>query len=231
MPIITLDPTHASAAARLHIAGQPNTFLTSLGPEVLTTFYRALPQSPTGFGFTALADTVADTTVQQSKIQNLSWQDPKSKMIVGFISATTSTGQLFLQLGTRYLPAFLPPLLRRFAQRPGLLLHCMQTVFYPLLQRAHAGKGADGAAPLPTAELLSIMVEPAWRSQGVGAQLLDSLVAECRARKLGALDVTVAADNAGAQRFYARHGFVEQHRFTLYGRPMVSYRKHLTLRA
>jgi ribosomal protein S18 acetylase RimI-like enzyme len=152
-------------------------------------------------------------------------------MIVGFISATTSTGQLFLQLGTRYLPAFLPPLLRRFAQRPGLLLHCMQTVFYPLLQRTHAGKGADGAAPLPTAELLSIMVEPAWRSQGVGAQLLDSLVAECRARKLGALDVTVAADNAGAQRFYARHGFVEQHRFTLYGRPMVSYRKHLTLRA
>ena len=223
MPIIVLDPTHASAAARLHIAGQPNTFLTSLGPEVLTTFYRALPQSPTGFGFTALDDTVD----AQSKIDNLSWQDPKSSMIVGFISATTSTGQLFLQLGTRYLPAFLPPLLRRFAQRPGLLLHCMQTVFYPLLQRTQAGKGADGAAPLPTAELLSIMVEPGWRSQRVGAHLLDSLVTECRVRKLGALDVTVAADNAGAQRFYARHGFVEQHRFTLYGRPMVSYQRSL----
>ena len=223
MPIIVLDPTHASAAARLHIAGQPNTFLTSLGPEVLTTFYRALPQSPTGFGFTALDDTVD----AQSKIDNLSWQDPKSRMIVGFISATTSTGQLFLQLGTRYLPAFLPPLLRRFAQRPGLLLHCMQTVFYPLLQRTQAGKGADGAAPLPTAELLSIMVEPGWRSQRVGAHLLDSLVTECRVRKLGALDVTVAADNAGAQRFYARHGFVEQHRFTLYGRSMVSYQRSL----
>ncbi|MCE7988818.1 MAG: GNAT family N-acetyltransferase [Caldilinea sp. CFX5] len=175
---------------------------------MLTTFYRALPQSPTGFGFTALAD-------------------PPSNPVLGFISATTSTGQLFLQLGTRYLPAFLPPLLRRFAQRPGLLLHCMQTVFYPLLQSAHAGQGADGTAPLPTAELLSIMVEPDWRSQGLGAQLLDRLVAECRARKLGALDVTVAADNAGAQRFYARHGFVEQRRFTLYGRPMVSYQQSL----
>ncbi len=219
MQIITLDPTHATDAARLHIAGQPNTFLTSLGPEVLTTFYRALPQSPTGFGFTAIADAANMTA------------SPQSKIVLGFISATTSTGQLFLQLGTRHLPAFLPPLLRRFAQRPGLLLHCIQTVFYPLLPRTHAGQDADGNTPLSTAELLSIMVEPAWRSQGIGAQLLDRLVAECQARKIGALDVTVAADNGGAQRFYARHGFVEQHRFTLYGRPMVSYRNLLPFRA
>lgn len=208
MQITNLDPTHATDAARLHIAGQPNTFLTRLGPAVLTTFYRALPQSPTGFGFTALAES-------------------STSSIIGFISATTSTGQLFLQLGTRHLPAFLPPLLRRFAQRPGLLLHCIQTVFYPLLQRSHAGKGADGNTPLSTAELLSIMVEPAWRSQGIGAQLLDRLVTECQARKIGALDVTVAADNGGAQRFYAQHGFVEQHRFTLYGRPMCSYQRTL----
>lgn len=219
MQIITLDPTHATDAARLHIAGQPNTFLTSLGSEVLTTFYRALPQSPTGFGFTALAEPPTSYFLL-----------PTSP-IIGFISATTSTGQLFLQLGTRHLPAFLPLLLRRFAQRPGLLLHCIQTVFYPLLQRSHAGKGADGNTPLSTAELLSIMVEPAWRGQGIGAQLLDRLVTECQARKIGALDVTVAADNGGAQRFYARHGFVEQRRFTLYGRPMVSYRNLLPFRA
>lgn len=215
MPIITLDPTHAADAARLHIAGQPNTFLTSLGPEVLTTFYRALPQSSTGFGFTALADTANVTAF------------PQSKMIVGFISATTSTGQLFLHLGTRHLPAFLPPLLRRFVQRPGLLLHCIQTVFYPLLHSNHAGMSADGTASLATAELLSIMVEPAWRSHGIGAQLVDRLVSEGQMRKIAALDVTVAADNGGAQRFYARHGFIEQHRFILYGRPMLSYRRSL----
>ena len=216
MQITTLDPTHAADAARLHIAGQPNTFLTTLGPDVLTTFYRALPQSPTAFGFTAIEDTVA----AQSKIQN-----PKSKMLVGFISATTSTGQLFLQLGTRHLPAFLPPLLRRFAQRPGLLLHCMQTVFYPFLHGANADKASRDAFSVPTAELLSVMVEPDWRSQGIGAHLLDALVAECRQRTIGALDVTVAADNDGAQRFYARHGFVRQQRFTLYGRPMYSFRR------
>lgn len=204
MQIIKLDPTHAAAAAQLHIAGQPNTFLTNLGPAVLTTFYRALPQSPTGFGFAALA-------------RNTQHAPP----ILGFISATTSTSQLFLQLGTRHLPAFLPPLVRRFAQRPGLLLNCMQTLVYPL--RHSTTTTSVG----PTAELLSIMVEPSWRSQGVGAHLLTTLIAECQARRLAVLDVTVAADNAGAQRFYARHGFVEQSRFNLYGRPMYSYRLDL----
>ena len=218
MQIINLEPAHAMEAARLHIAGQPNTFLTNLGPAVLTTFYRALPQSATGFGFAALVPPVAPPVAPHATRHT-----PHATPIVGFISATTSTGQLFLQLGTRYLPAFLPPLLRRFAQRPGLLLNCIQTIVYPL---QHGSTGADN--PGPTAELLSIMVEPSWRSQGVGAHLLAALVAQCQARRLAALEVTVAADNGGAQRFYAQHGFVEQRRFTLYGRPMYSYRRLLT---
>lgn len=215
MQIISLDPSHAADAARLHIASQPNTFLTNLGPAVLTTFYRALPQSATGFGFAALApvETQAPSASRKANATRL----------VGFISATTSTGQLFLQLGTRYLPAFLPPLLRRFAQRPGLLLNCIQTIVYPL---QHKSTGNDKIGP--TAELLSIMVEPRWRSQGVGAHLLAALVTACQGRRLAALEVTVAADNVGAQRFYARHSFVEQRRFALYGRPMYSYRRLLT---
>jgi hypothetical protein len=112
-----LTPTHAAAAARLHIAGQPGTFLTSLGPEVLTVFYRALPQSPVGFGFVARDDrhTGAD--------------------VIGFVAATTSTGRLFLELGTRQLPSFMPPLLRRFAHQPSLIGKAVQTVLYPFLHR------------------------------------------------------------------------------------------------
>lgn len=210
MQLINLDPTHAAAAARLHIAGQPNTFLTRLGPAVLTTFYRALPQSPTGFGFTAI-DTPPPL---DSRLP------PSSLPILGFVSATTSTSRLFFELGTRKLPAFLPPLLLRFAQRPGLLLHCIQTVFYPLLHgSAHALE--------PTAELLSIMVEPAWRSQGMGAQLLARLADECRRRTITALDVTVATENEAARRFYVRHNFVERSRFRLYGRLMCRYQLHI----
>lgn len=220
MQIISLEPSHAVDAARLHIAGQPNTFLTNLGPAVLTTFYRALPQSPTGFGFAALA---SGETPQPAPARKATRHTPHATPIVGFVSATTSTAQLFLHLGTRHLPAFLPPLLRRFAQRPGLLLNCIQTIVYPLQHRSTL---ADNLGP--SAELLSIMVEPSWRSQGVGAHLLAALVTACQVRQLAALAVTVAADNVGAQRFYAQHGFVEQQRFTLYGRPMYSYRRLLT---
>ena len=198
MQIIALAPPHAAAAARLHIAGQPDTFLTSLGPALLTTIYSALPQSTAGFGFAALSDGPAP-------------------QVVGFVSATTSTGRLFLELGTRHLPAFVPALLRRFAQQPRLLLHCVQTVLYPLL---HTSANTSTAA----AELLSIMVEPTWRSQGVGTQLVEQLVAACRARQIPALDVTVAVANQAAQRFYVRHGFVEHGTFQLYGRPMYRYR-------
>ncbi|MEZ4862363.1 MAG: GNAT family N-acetyltransferase [Caldilineaceae bacterium] len=200
MRIIELNSTHASDAARLHIAGQPGTFLTSLGPDVLTVFYRALPQSPVGFGFAAV----------------------EAQKMVGFVSATTSTSRLFLELGIRRLPHFFPPLLRRFAERPQLILHCMQTLFYPWLQHGHPDDTTIAA------ELLSIMVEPTWRSQGIGAQLLQRLVDQCDARQFAALDVTVAADNAGARRFYARHHFSQLGTLQLYGRAMCSYRRLLT---
>lgn len=220
MQIISLDPTHAAVAARLHMAGQPNTFLTNLGPAVLTTFYRVLPQSPTGFGFAALAPVATQHPPASGQVNATRNPQPATHLI-GFISATTSTGQLFLQLGTRHLPAFLPPLLRRFAQRPSLLLNCMQTVVYPLRHKSTAGDAGT------TAELLSIMVEPSWRSHGIGTQLLAALVATCQERQVNAIDVTVAADNEGAQRFYRRHGFVKHHQFTLYGRSMYSYRRLL----
>ncbi|MCB0145411.1 MAG: hypothetical protein KDE50_36345, partial [Caldilineaceae bacterium] len=74
MQIIPLQPTHARAAARLHIAGQPGTFLTSLGPQVLTVFYESLPRAAVGLGFAAVDNT----------------------QMLGFVSATTSVGRLFV---------------------------------------------------------------------------------------------------------------------------------------
>ncbi len=199
--LLPLGAETASDAARLHILGQPGAFLTSLGADVLTVLYRTLPQSQAGFGFAAI--------------------DPaQPQRLLGFVSATTSVGVLFVELGTRRLPAFLPPLLRRFARRPDLALRALQTLAYPFL---HPTAEQD-AAP---AELLSIMVEPALRSVGIGALLVAALQAECQRRAIAALDVTVDAANPGAQRFYLRHGFTYAHTFTLYGRPMQLYQARL----
>jgi ribosomal protein S18 acetylase RimI-like enzyme len=199
MQIVEVAPHHAPDAARLHAAGQPGTFLTSLGPDVLTALYRALPTTRAGFGFAAVDDAGA---------------------VLGFISATTSVGALFTEIGTRRLGTLLMPLTRQVIRRPQLIPRSLQTLLYPLL----VGGAASGPHP---AELLSIMVEPAQRSQGVGAALLDALVSECRRREIVLLDVTVDATNGGAQRFYLRHGFTHHHTFTLYGRAMCQYRRVL----
>ena len=196
MPIIPLAPIHAAGAARLHIAGQPGTFLTALGPGVLTAIYRALPQTRAGFGFAAVDDHGA---------------------LIGFTSATTSVGKLFGEIGSTQMGTLLPPLLKQLARHPALIWRSVQTAAYPLL----VGGGEAGPPP---AELLSIMVEPSQRSQGIGAQLLAALVEACQNRAIPLLDVTVDADNAGAQRFYTRHGFAHHHDFTLYGRRMAQYR-------
>lgn len=195
MQIVPLAAHHAATAARLHAAGQPGTFLTSLGPGVLTALYRNLPASAAGFGFAAQP---AGVTPAEAPL--------------GFVAATSSVGSLFVQVG----PRLLSPLLAQLARKPGLLARCVQTAVYPFLVRE-----PDAAA---TAELLAIMVDPSRRSQGIGAALLDALVAECRMRTLNRLDVTVDAANTGAQRFYVRHGFRSHRRFTLYGRVMQLYR-------
>lgn len=203
LTLLPLAPAHAADAARLHILGQPGTFLSSLGADVLTVFYQTLPLSPVALGFAAV--------------------DPaRPHALAGFISATTSVAALFVEVGTRRLPTFLPPLLRRFARSPALALRAVQTLAYPFLTTAPA----HDAHP---AELLSIMVEPGARSVGIGALLVTALQAECQRRGIATLDVTVDAGNLGAQRFYVRHGFVYERTFLLYGRAMCSYRARLIL--
>ncbi len=201
LTLMPLGPEHATDAAWLHTIGQPGSFLTSLGVDVLTVLYQQLPRSRRGFGF-----AVVDPAQPQT--------------LLGFVSATTSVGALFFEMGAQRLPAFLPPLLTRFAHEPGLALRAVQTVAYPFL---HATPAED-AAP---AELLSIMVQPTLRSAGIGALLVAALQSECIARGIAALDVTVAAANTGAQRFYVRHGFGYVQSFSLYGQPMHLYRIRL----
>lgn len=213
MHIIPLTQNHAATAARLHIDGQPGTFLTSLGHDVLTVLYQALPQSPVGFGFAAVADI--------SKAPN---------QPAGFVSATTSIGKLLVEMGTKRFLQFLPPLLKRYVQQPALAFRSIQTVIYPFLvggssteTQQQTGKSSETET---AAELLSIMVEPEHRSSGIGTDLIEQLFSECCERGISVLDVTVDLANDGAQRFYRRHGFAEHHQFTLYGRPMTSLRRN-----
>ena len=227
MEIHPLAPTHSRVAASLHIAGQPGTFLTSLGLDVLSVLYSALPQSSVGFGYVAVPTRDVAARSESSPC--------------GFISATTSVGQLFVEMGTKQFVQFVPPLMRAFVRQPQLAVRSLQTLLYPLLSRnshaeqsntphtanQHAANQHAANQGEQIAELLSIMVEPTLRSQGIGAMLIAQLVAECQRREVAWLDVTVDAHNQGAQRFYRRHGFQHHHDFQLYGRPMCGYRRRV----
>ena len=224
MEITQLQPIHAEDAARLHIAGQPETFLTKLGPEILSLFYQTLPQTPGCFGFVMVGQMPASQIPHNTDTTAIVMAAPTC---LGFVAATQSTGRLFVELGTRHLLHFIPHLLRRYIQQPKLLWYSIETLIYPLL--AH-GSARDEVTehPAASAELLSIMVAPELRSQGIGHQLLETLVAACQEHELTALDVTVDATNLAAQRFYERHGFISMNTFTLYGRRMCHYRRALT---
>lgn len=202
--VVRLAPVHAPDAARLHIAGQSNTFLAELGPRILTIVYEKLPRTDVGFGFAAVSPACRE----------------ESPVIVGFVSAATSVGRLFFETATTRAASLIPPLAARCMRRPALIGRTLQTALYPLMNADTSAHAEHAAA---RAELLSIMVEPHWRGRGVGALLLEALINECAARSISHLDVTVDAGNDGARRFYERHGFRQQKAFRLYGRSMLLY--------
>jgi ribosomal protein S18 acetylase RimI-like enzyme len=59
------------------------------------------------------------------------------------------------------------------------------------------------------ATLFGMYVLPAFRHEGVGARLVDAVLAAARARDgVGLVQLTVSAGNRAAQALYARAGFV-----------------------
>ncbi len=68
--------------------------------------------------------------------------------------------------------------------------------------------GLFHAAPSCLIELLLVRAE--WRGRGAGSALLQALLA--RTAELGCAEVSVSTmpDNAGAIRFYRRHGLTEE---------------------
>ena len=59
----------------------------------------------------------------------------------------------------------------------------------------------------PVALLEDMVVDTATRDRGLGTQLLEAAIATARSRGCRRITLLTDADNADAQRFYARQGF------------------------
>lgn len=57
------------------------------------------------------------------------------------------------------------------------------------------------------AELISMWVDPGWRRQGVGRQLVEAVLSWAIKEGFGRVRLWVAEGNAGAERFYSSLGF------------------------
>ena len=97
---------------------------------------------------------------------------------------------------------------RRFVRRDGLAaaVAAAPRLISPSVARRAietARHPTDGPS-LPDAELLSIAVAPAYRSSGVGGELVVAIRRSLAGRGVGEMKVVVGADNEGANRFYER---------------------------
>jgi GNAT superfamily N-acetyltransferase len=66
-----------------------------------------------------------------------------------------------------------------------------------------------------TAEVDELFVLPAHRGHAVGARLLESAEAACRARGCTKMFLQLARENEDARRFYRRRGFAERDGYEL----------------
>ncbi len=115
--------------------------------------------------------------------------------VVGFVAGVRSVGRFYRRFfrrhGIQAAVAAAPRLVRK-----GVLRRARESASYP-----------DGVTALPDAELLSIAVEPAWRSKAVGAALATRFLDTMGSRGIPEVKVVVAGANSGANRFYERLGF------------------------
>jgi len=79
---------------------------------------------------------------------------------------------------------------------------CMHAIAYD-----ESGKAIGTGRLLPEGRIGRMAVVKEWRRRGVGADLLEALVAEARRR--GHADVTLSAQLQAAE-FYRSHGFVAE---------------------
>lgn len=72
-------------------------------------------------------------------------------------------------------------------------------------------RGSSSLRPIRVAELESMFVSRDFRSQGVGAKLVDAFVKWSDEQQAQRISVTAYASNDGAIRFYQRLGFEARH--------------------
>lgn len=167
--------------AKVHSAAFPDSFLTSLGPAFLRSYYRSVLKSRAGILL------VAVTT---------------SGQVVGLVAGSVGPSQFYRHLVRRPLRPGVA-VLQRLLRRPTLVGASIDG----LLRVIRNGR-EESVELVADAELASIAVEPHSAGRGLGRALLDRFEDEVLA--LGGRSMSLTADrdgNGAVNRFYEAQGF------------------------
>lgn len=122
--------------------------------------------------------------------------EERGNRVVGFVSGGKGMGAIYkrmlrhpLRLGLALLPSVV---------RPKRVLRILEILRY--------SQGKSLEADLPSAELLSIAVDPGFRGQQIADGLYRRLEAYFRSVRISAFKITVGDALASAQRLYQRMG-------------------------
>ena len=116
--IVPYNHKHAAVAAELHAAGQPGTFLTSLGPAFLRALYEQMAASPLCFGYVAV----------------------DGDEMVGVVTGAVDSGAIFRELALKRGHKLVLPVLGSIVRRPSQLVRIVQTMFYPAQVKPEPGE-------------------------------------------------------------------------------------------
>ncbi|RVQ67753.1 GNAT family N-acetyltransferase [Croceicoccus ponticola] len=75
-----------------------------------------------------------------------------------------------------------------------------------LVEGAQFGGHSDAARPIALSQLYT---DAGSTGNGIGSGLMEWVLAEAKTRRADAIQLSVWAENLGAQRFYQRHGFAK----------------------
>jgi len=117
--------------------------------------------------------------------------------VLGFIAFTTNLNKLYKSVITKSGIKFALLLVAKIFSLKTIK-KVFETLFYP-----NRIKKLD----LPSAELLSIVIDKEQREKGLATGLVQKGLAKCARRGIEKVKVLVAADNQSANKLYKKYGF------------------------
>jgi ribosomal protein S18 acetylase RimI-like enzyme len=167
------------SVAELHIVNINQGFLSTLGVGFVSLMYRAIDEGD-------------DSVLLLARVNG---------QVVGFVAGATGMRPIYKRM-LRYWPqlfwALLPSLFS-----PRRVWRIIEILRY---SRSSSGSGGGSEVVLPTAELLSIAVAPAFRGQGHAENLYQALGDHFLQQAVPAFKIVVGSALAPAHKFYRRMG-------------------------